>query len=133
MEAAAGRPVDLSCEMKYDGLAISLLYEGGVLVRAATRGDGIVGEDVTDTARTIGSIPEQLEEPVRGILEVRGEVYCPLEGFNLLNAAREEGGEAQYANPRNLAAGSLRQMDPAVDGRGPSESCAGKFPGWMAP
>ena len=119
VEAAAGRPVDLSCEMKYDGLAVSLLYEGGVLVRAATRGDGTVGEDVTDTARTIVSIPEQLDEPVRGILEVRGEVYCPLEGFNLLNAAREEGGEAQYANPRNLAAGSLRQMDPAEARRRP--------------
>ena len=119
VEAAAGGPVDLSAEMKYDGLAVSLLYEGGHLVRAATRGDGVVGEDVTDTARTIGSIPEQLEEPSRGLLEVRGEVYCPLFGFNLLNATREERGESQYANPRNLAAGSLRQMDPAEARRRP--------------
>ena len=119
VEAAAGGPVDLSVEMKYDGLAVSLLYDGGELVRAATRGDGAVGEDVTDTAGTIGSIPEQLEEPSRGLLEVRGEVYCPLAGFNLLNAIREERGESQYSNPRNLAAGSLRQMDTAEARRRP--------------
>ena len=111
-----------------------MLYEGGVLVRAATRGDGIVGEDVTDTARTIGSIPEQLDEPVRGILEVRGEVYCPLEGFNLLNAAREEGGEAQYANPPQPCGWVAQADGPGrVDGHAPSESCAGRCPGWMAP
>ena len=119
VEAAAGRPVDLSVEMKYDGLAVSLVYVDGDLVRAATRGDGTVGEDVTDTARTIGTIPEGLDQPTMGVLEVRGEVYCPLYGFNLLNATREERGEELYANPRNLAAGSLRQMDPAEARRRP--------------
>ena len=119
VEAAAGRPLDLSVEMKYDGLAVSLIYVDGTFVRAATRGDGAVGEDVTDTAGTIGSIPDHLEVPARGTLEVRGEVYCPLHGFNLLNATREERGEAPYANPRNLAAGSLRQMDPAEARRRP--------------
>ena len=119
VEAAAGRPLDLSVEMKYDGLAVSLIYVDGMFVRAATRGDGAVGEDVTDTAVTIGSIPDHLEVPARGTLEVRGEVYCPLHGFNLLNAAREERGEAPYANPRNLAAGSLRQMDTSEARRRP--------------
>ena len=111
IETTVGRPVDLFCEMKYDGLAVSLIYQDGALVRAATRGDGVVGEDVTDTARTIATIPEQLDGVGRGLLEVRGEVYCPLEGFNRLNAERDLRGEPPYANPRNLAAGSLRQLD----------------------
>ena len=108
----AGREPELVAELKIDGLAISLRYERGLLVRAATRGDGSTGEDVTENIRTIRVIPQELREPISG--EVRGEVYMPKEAFAALNAAREEEGLQLYANPRNSAAGSLRQKDPRI-------------------
>ncbi len=100
-------------ELKIDGLSIALIYENGVLVNAATRGDGVVGEDVTANVRTIRSIPLRLKEPVSR-LEVRGEIYMPKSSFARLNELREEQGEKIFANPRNAAAGSLRQLDSAV-------------------
>ena len=103
------------CELKIDGLAVNLLYENGRLTRALTRGDGRTGEDVTNNVRTIDGIPHQLEgtdHPAR--VEVRGEVYFPVEAFADLNASLVEAGKAPYANPRNTAAGSLRQKDPRV-------------------
>lgn len=107
-----GRAPELVAELKIDGLAISLRYERGLLVRAATRGDGSTGEDVTENVRTIKVIPQVLREPVTA--EIRGEVYMPKEAFAALNRAREEEGLQLYANPRNSAAGSLRQKDPRI-------------------
>ncbi len=107
-----GRVPELVAELKIDGLAISLRYERGLLVRAATRGDGSTGEDVTENVRTIKVIPQVLREPVTA--EIRGEVYMPKEAFAALNGAREEEGLQLYANPRNSAAGSLRQKDPRI-------------------
>ena len=100
-------------EPKVDGLAISLVYEDGVLVRGATRGDGAIGEDVTQNLRTIGAIPLRVEN-APPLLEVRGEVYLPLAAFAALNERRAEAGEPTFANPRNSAAGSLRQLDPGL-------------------
>src|SRR3954451_14870033 len=102
----------LVTEAKIDGLAVSLVYEGGVLVRGATRGDGVHGEDVTANLRTIRSIP--LRIPDQRMVEVRGEVYLPLAGFERVNQERAEAGLPTFMNPRNSAAGSLRQQDPAV-------------------
>ncbi len=106
------------CELKVDGLAINLLYEDGRLVRALTRGDGRTGEDVTPNVRTIDSIPHRLaadeDFPVPEVLEVRGEVFLPVEAFEKLNAAMADAGKPMFANPRNAAAGSLRQKDPRV-------------------
>lgn len=108
----------LLCELKVDGLAINLLYEGGRLVRALTRGDGSTGEDVTPNVKTIASIPHRLtgtdEFPVPELVEVRGEVFLPVEAFERLNASLLDAGKAPFANPRNSAAGSLRQKDPRV-------------------
>jgi DNA ligase (NAD+) len=108
----------LLCELKVDGLAINLLYERGRLVRALTRGDGRTGEDVTPNVKTIDSIPHQLtgaeEFPVPDLLEVRGEVFLPVEAFQRLNDSLLEAGKQPFANPRNSAAGSLRQKDPRV-------------------
>ena len=100
-------------EPKIDGLAISLTYEDGVLVRGATRGDGRVGEDVTQNLRTIGSVPLRIEDAPE-LIEVRGEVYLPIAAFKALNERRAEAGEPTFANPRNSAAGSIRQLDPAL-------------------
>jgi DNA ligase (NAD+) len=102
------------CEMKIDGLAVSLVYEDGVFVRGATRGDGTTGEDVTENVRTIRSIPLRLRNPVPGRLEVRGEVILSKKAFEELNRVREEAEEPLFANPRNAAAGSLRQLDSRI-------------------
>ncbi|WP_300387138.1 NAD-dependent DNA ligase LigA [uncultured Nocardioides sp.] len=108
----------LLCELKVDGLAINLLYEDGRLVRALTRGDGSTGEDVTPNVKTIDSIPHRLtgtdEFPVPALVEVRGEVFLPTEAFERLNESMTEAGKPVFANPRNAAAGSLRQKDPRV-------------------
>jgi DNA ligase (NAD+) len=108
----------LLCELKVDGLAINLLYEDGRLVRALTRGDGRTGEDVTPNVKTIASVPHRLtpsdEFPVPARIEVRGEVFLPVEAFERLNAAMTDAGKPVFANPRNAAAGSLRQKDPRV-------------------
>ena len=108
----------LLCELKVDGLAINLLYEGGRLVRALTRGDGRTGEDVTPNVRTVDSVPDRLtgtdEFPVPDLVEVRGEVFLPVEAFERLNVSMTEAGKPVFANPRNAAAGSLRQKDPRV-------------------
>ncbi|GAA1375372.1 NAD-dependent DNA ligase LigA [Luteococcus sanguinis] len=106
---------DYLCELKIDGLAVNLTYENGTLVRAATRGDGRVGEDITHNVRTISSIPHRLSgDDVPELVEVRGEVFFPVEAFADLNASLVEQGKAPFANPRNAAAGSLRQKDPSV-------------------
>jgi DNA ligase (NAD+) len=115
VEREVGSGARYLCELKIDGLAVALLYERGRLVRAATRGDGVTGEDVTANVRTMKDIPQQLpgdDLPER--LEVRGEIYFPVEAFADLNAAMVEQGRAPFANPRNAAAGSLRQKDPRV-------------------
>ncbi|MFZ5642112.1 MAG: NAD-dependent DNA ligase LigA [Bacillota bacterium] len=105
--------IEYVAELKIDGLAVSALYRDGKLERAATRGDGESGEDITPNMRTVRALPLKLKEPV-GLLEVRGEVYMPKDAFVSLNSAREESGEPLFANPRNAAAGSLRQLDPSV-------------------
>ena len=105
----------LSAEPKFDGLAISLRYENGVLVRAATRGDGATGEDVTANVRTIRAIPLRLLDTAPpAVIDIRGEIYMPKAAFAALNAAAERDGGKTFANPRNAAAGSLRQLDPAI-------------------
>jgi DNA ligase (NAD+) len=100
-------------EPKIDGLAVSLTYEDGVFVRGATRGDGRVGEDVTQNLRTIGSVPLRIEKAPK-LIEVRGEIYLPIAAFKALNERRAEAGEPTFANPRNSAAGSIRQLDPSL-------------------
>ncbi len=116
-----GNDVPYLCELKIDGVALALVYRDGRLVRAATRGDGRTGEDVTLNARTIDDVPERLTAsqryPVPDVLEVRGEVFFRLADFEALNAALVEDGKTPFANPRNSAAGSLRQKDPAVTAR----------------
>lgn len=107
--------IEYSCEPKMDGVAMSLIYEKGYLVKAATRGDGYVGEDVTLNVRTIKSIPLRLHgKNYPKILEVRGEIYMPKKGFDALNAHARKHDEKTFANPRNAAAGSLRQLDPKI-------------------
>jgi DNA ligase (NAD+) len=111
----AGGPVPFICELKVDGLAINLTYENGRLIRGATRGDGRTGEDVTPNVRTIREIPDRLDDDdPPELLEVRGEVYLPSAAFADLNASLVEQGKPPYANPRNSAAGSLRQKDPRI-------------------
>ncbi|MFF3688989.1 NAD-dependent DNA ligase LigA [Streptomyces sp. NPDC002187] len=108
------------CELKVDGLAVNLTYEKGRLVRAATRGDGRVGEDITPNVRTIAEIPDRLQgDRIPDLVEIRGEVYFPMEQFQELNARRVAAGEQPYANPRNSASGSLRQKDPKVTAKLP--------------
>ena len=105
---------DMVCELKIDGLAVNLTYEDGVLVQGATRGNGTTGEDVTRNLRTIRTIPLSLRGEAPSRLEVRGEVYLPVDEFHRLNKGREERGEQLYANPRNTGAGTIRQLDPRV-------------------
>jgi DNA ligase (NAD+) len=101
-------------EPKIDGLAVTLTYEDGVLVRGATRGDGRIGEDVTQNLRTIGSVPLRIKGKAPELIEVRGEIYLPIAAFKALNERRAEAGEPTFANPRNSAAGSIRQLDPSL-------------------
>lgn len=103
-----------SAELKIDGLAISLIYENGTFVRGSTRGNGLIGEDVTHNLKTIRSIPLSLNQDLPGHLEVRGEVYMPLNAFNAINQQRSEQDEPLLANPRNAASGSIRQLDPRI-------------------
>ncbi|MGG1943276.1 NAD-dependent DNA ligase LigA [Trinickia sp. NRRL B-1857] len=113
-------PVEYSCELKFDGLAISLRYEDGRLVQAATRGDGSTGEDVTQNVRTVRSIPLRLKgERIPRVLEVRGEVLMFRRDFDRLNAHQREAGQREFANPRNAAAGSLRQLDSSITAQRP--------------
>jgi DNA ligase (NAD+) len=114
--------IDYVCEPKIDGVAVELVYEKGLLTVAATRGDGLVGENVTAAVRTIRQVPLRLSgehRPVPRLLEVRGEVFLPVAAFHRLNREREEAGEAPFANPRNATAGSLKQLDPRVTARRP--------------
>jgi DNA ligase (NAD+) len=112
VEKDADGPVEFVCELKIDGLAISLIYENGEFVRGATRGDGTIGEDITSNLRTIHSIPLTIKETQ--IIEVRGEAFMPRKSFLALNEVRQENEEVLFANPRNAAAGSLRQLDPKI-------------------
>ena len=118
VERSVGDAAELLCELKVDGLAVNVTYRDGRLVRGATRGDGRSGEDVTPNVRAVQGIPDRLtgsaEHPVPALLEVRGEVFFPVRGFEELNASLVEAGKPPFANPRNAAAGSLRQKDPRV-------------------
>ena len=129
-------PVAYAAELKFDGLALNLRYEHGVLVQAATRGDGETGEDVTQNIRTIGQIPLVLRGKPPEVLEVRGEVYMRRDAFEQLNARQRERGEKTFINPRNTAAGAVRQLDPAVTAQRPLSFFAyglGEVRGWDLP
>ncbi|HNG61485.1 MAG TPA: NAD-dependent DNA ligase LigA, partial [Cellvibrionaceae bacterium] len=113
------------CEPKYDGIAVSLLYEAGILVRGATRGDGAVGEDITQNVRTIRSIPLRLSgDLIPARIEVRGEIYMTKTGFAAMNEQARQNGEKLFVNPRNAAAGSLRQLDSRITQTRPLFMCA---------
>lgn len=123
---ATSADIEYLCEPKLDGVAVALTYENGVLVRAATRGDGTTGEDITQNVRTIRNVPLQLQNDFPELVEVRGEIYIDLADFRQLNQQRRDAGEAPFANPRNLAAGSLRQLDPRLTATRPLKiSCYG--------
>ncbi len=129
-------PVEYAAELKFDGLAINLRYEHGVLVCAATRGDGEVGEDVTQNIRTIGQIPLRLKGAEPAVLEVRGEVYMRRDDFERLNERQRERGDKTFVNPRNAAAGAVRQHDPAIAAQRPLSFFAyglGDVQGWDVP
>ncbi len=112
VQKAVGENVEFVCELKYDGVAISLHYNKGILVQAVTRGDGVQGDDVTNNIKTIKTIPLRLQGDYNDELEVRGEIFMPHKGFEELNKEREEIGEQPFANPRNAAAGSIKMQDP---------------------
>ncbi|MEH6459368.1 NAD-dependent DNA ligase LigA [Chitinimonas sp. JJ19] len=134
--AADAPAVAYVAELKFDGLAISLRYEAGVLVRAATRGDGETGEDVTQNIRTIGQIPLRLAGVAAPVLEVRGEVYMRRDDFDTLNVRQRERGEKTFVNPRNAAAGAVRQLDPRIAAQRPLSFFAyglGQVEGWAIP
>jgi len=116
---ARSAELDYACEMKMDGVAIELTYEGGKLIKASTRGDGFVGEDITENIKTIADIPHKLTAPCPEMLDVRGEIYIGLTDFQTLNRAQEDAGDKTFANPRNAAAGSLRQLDAKVTAQRP--------------
>lgn len=129
-------PVAYAAELKFDGLAINLRYEHGVLVTAATRGDGEQGEDVTQNIRTVGQIPLRLQGAAPEVLEVRGEVYMRRDDFEALNERQREKGEKTFVNPRNAAAGAVRQLDPAIAAQRPLSFFAyglGEVKGWDVP
>jgi len=129
-------PVEYAAELKFDGLAINLRYEQGVLVQAATRGDGETGEDVTQNVRTIGQIPLRLDGCDAPVLEVRGEVYMRRDDFEALNEKQREKGDKTFINPRNTAAGAIRQLDPALVAQRPLSFFAyglGEVQGWALP
>jgi len=134
--AESDPPVRYAAELKFDGLAINLRYEAGVLVQAATRGDGETGEDVTQNIRTIGQIPLRLAGVDAPVIEVRGEVYMRRDDFERLNEAQRQKGEKTFVNPRNTAAGAVRQLDPAVTAQRPLSFFAyglGDVQGWDIP
>lgn len=112
VQAGAGHSITYICELKIDGLAVSMKYENGRFIQGSTRGDGTIGEEITANLKTIRAIPLKLSEPVT--IEVRGEAYMPKKSFMKLNETRDENGEEPFANPRNAAAGSLRQLDPKI-------------------
>ncbi|HRW67804.1 MAG TPA: NAD-dependent DNA ligase LigA, partial [Candidatus Competibacter sp.] len=129
-------PVEYACELKFDGLAISLRYEQGILVLAATRGDGETGEDVTQNVRTIKAVPLRLQGAVPEVLEVRGEVYMSRADFERYNARQRAAGLPTLVNPRNGAAGSIRQLDPNLAAKRPLSFFAyglGEVQGWEIP
>jgi len=119
VEKTVGSGIEFVCELKYDGVAISLTYENGLLVQAITRGDGVQGDDVTNNIKTIKSIPLRLQEEHPEELEVRGEIFMPRKGFDALNAEREEIGDTPFANPRNATAGSIKMQDPKAVAKRP--------------
>ncbi len=134
--AADAPPVEYAAELKFDGLAINLRYERGVLVQGTTRGDGETGEDVTQNLRTIGQIPLKLTGKAPEVLEVRGEVYMRRDDFEKLNERQREKGEKTFINPRNTAAGAIRQLDPALVAERPMSFYAyglGEVVGWDIP
>ncbi|TVR64981.1 MAG: NAD-dependent DNA ligase LigA, partial [Candidatus Competibacteraceae bacterium] len=134
--SAEAPPVEYSCELKFDGLAVSLRYEDGVLVQAATRGDGATGEEVTQNARTIRSIPLRLQGTAPEVLEVRGEVYMSRADFERYNARQRAAGLPALVNPRNGAAGAIRQLDPNLAAKRPLSFFAyglGEVLGWPVP
>jgi DNA ligase (NAD+) len=112
VEKIVGEGVEFVCELKYDGVAISLIYENGLLTRAITRGDGVRGDDVTNNIKTIKTVPLRLRGNYPAYLEARGEIFMPRKGFDQLNREREEIGDAPFANPRNATAGSIKMQDP---------------------
>ncbi|HUF79595.1 MAG TPA: NAD-dependent DNA ligase LigA, partial [Burkholderiales bacterium] len=126
-------PVEYATELKFDGVAISLRYADGVLARAATRGDGEVGEDVTQNIRTMRRIPLRLRGKAPPVLEIRGEIYMNREDFERLNERQRAAGGKTFVNPRNAAAGSIRQLDPGITARRPLSFSAyglGEVEGW---